>query len=368
MRSSFWALAALLFAACDGRPRAADAGPAITLPPSGNVLAPPDAGVHTSTVPHSVYRSHFAMGSQVTLTAYTADEARAVATFEAAFKEMERLDAQLTVWKADSEVSRINASAGVAPVQVSAETIEVIERGLEGSRNTRGKFDITFGALSGLWKFDHDQDNVVPPAAEIKKRLPLIGWERVKIDRAAGTVFLEKKGMKMHLGGIGKGFAVDKVVAELRAAGMKDFMVQFGGDLFVAGRHGDRAWRVGIRDPRGAPDKYFAAAEVTDATFSTSGDYERFFIKDGVRYHHILDPDTGRPAAGTRSVTIMAPTATIAEWLSKGVFILGPKAGLELVERTEGAGAVIVDASNTLFISKRLEGKIKLLGKPTDAP
>jgi FAD:protein FMN transferase len=336
------------------------------LPDVGVVsVGPVDASVATSTVPRAIYRSDFAMGTQITITAYTVDEGRAEQTFAAAFAEMHRLDALLTVWKPESDVSKINNAAGVEPVKVSAETIEVIERGLDGSKRTGGKFDITFGALSGLWKFDHDQDNSIPPASEIKKRLPFIGWERVRVDRGAGTVFLEKKGMKIHLGGIGKGFAVDKAVALLRAAGFRDFMVQFGGDLFVAGRHGDRAWRVGIRDPRGGPDKFFAAAEVTDATFSTSGDYERFFVKDGKRYHHILDPDTGIPAAGTRSVTIMALDATTAEWLSKGVFILGAKRGLALVESTEGAGAVIVDEKNKLHVSKRLEGKLRIVGEPT---
>jgi thiamine biosynthesis lipoprotein len=329
----------------------------------------PDAAApvtKTSTIPATIFRSHFAMGTQMTLTAYTTlEEAVVVKVFGETFADMDRLDGLLSTWKENSDVVRINAAAGVLPVKVDEDTLEAVERGLYGSRMTEGKFDITFGALSGLWKFDHDQDNSIPPDREVKKRLPLIGYEYVKIDRAASSVFLEKKGMKMHLGGIGKGFAVDRTVTRLRAAGLKDFMVQFGGDLFVSGRHGARAWRVGIRDPRGPPDKYFAAAEVTDATFSTSGDYERFFVKDGKRYHHILDPDTGRPAAACRSVTIMAADATTAEWLSKGVFILGVKRGLDLVERTAGAAAVIVDAENALHISPRLEGKLKLLSQPT---
>jgi thiamine biosynthesis lipoprotein len=145
-------------------------------------------------------------------------------------------------------------------------------------------------------------------------------------------------------------------------------MVQAGGDMYVAGARGDRPWRVGIRDPRGGPSSYFAAAEVTDATFSTSGDYERAFLEDGVRYHHILDPATGRPAPACRSVTVMARDATTAEGLSKGVFILGPEAGLALVEGVEGAGAVVVDAANRVHVSRRLEGRIKQLHPPTDAP
>ena len=152
----------------------------------------------------------------------------------------------------------------------------------------------------------------------------------------------------------------------MRERGLRDFMVQFGGDMFVSGRRGDRAWRAGIRDPRGPPDRYFAAAEVTDATFSTSGDYERFFIKDGHRYAHILDPATGNPASACRSVTIMAPDATTAEYLSKGVFILGTERGLPIVESVEGAGAVVVDPKNRVHVSARLKDRIKILADPTD--
>jgi FAD:protein FMN transferase len=313
----------------------------------------------------TVHRSHFTMGSQVTITAYVDDEARAVAAFEAAFAEFDRLDKLLTVWTPDSDVSKINAAAGTSAVKVSDDTFDAISRALALSGLCEGKFDITFGGLSGLWKFDHDQDDAIPSDADIAARLPLIGWEMVTIDAAAKTVKLEKAGMKMHLGGIGKGFGVDHAVAILKQAGLTDFMVQAGGDLYVAGRHGDRAWRVGIRDPRGPPSAYFAAAEVTDATFSTSGDYERFFIKDGKRYHHIIDPDVGRPAMASRSVTIMAKDATLAEGLSKCVFILGPEKGLKLADATPGVGVVIVDADNRVHISKRLEGKVRLDHQPS---
>ncbi|HJL18602.1 MAG TPA: FAD:protein FMN transferase, partial [Sandaracinaceae bacterium LLY-WYZ-13_1] len=151
----------------------------------------------------------------------------------------------------------------------------------------------------------------------------------------------------------------------LRARGLGDFMVQAGGDLYVAGEKGDRPWRVGIRDPRGDRTSFFAAAEVTDATFSTSGDYERFFVKDGVRYHHIIDPDVGRPASGTRSVTIMAPSAITADALSTGLFILGAEKGLEVVEELDGVGAVFVDGDNQVHISPRLDGKVKILHAPS---
>ncbi len=312
-----------------------------------------------------VYRSHVTMGSQAAITAYTDDEPAALSAFEEAFAEFDRLDALMTVWREDSDVSKVNAAAGRAAIPVGPEVYDAVSKALEMSKMCDGKFDITFGALSGLWKFDQDQDDSIPSDADIAARLPLIGYEMVEIDPAAHTVKLEKPGMKIHLGGIGKGFAVDRAVAILKSHGLHDFMVQAGGDLYVAGKKGDRAWRVGIRDPRGPRSSYFAAAEVADATFSTSGDYERFFIKDGKRYHHIIDPDLGRPAMASRSVTIMAPSATLAEGLSKCVFIMGPEKGLALVESVPQVGAVIVDADNQVHVSKRLAGKIRIEHPPT---
>jgi thiamine biosynthesis lipoprotein len=335
---------------------------------AASVASPAVNGASTSTSAQTIARSYFAMGTQISFSAYTRDEDRALLAFEAAFREMSRLEDLLTVWKETSDISNINRRAGEREaVHVSPETIDILTRAQALSELTRGKFDVTFGALSGLWKFDHDQDDQIPSRAEIEKRLQLIDYRKIKIDPRAETVALVRAGMRIHLGGIGKGYAVDRAVAILRARGLTDFMVQAGGDLFVAGTHGDRPWRVGIRDPRGPPSSYFAAAEVTDATFSTSGDYERSFTKEGRRYHHIIDPGTGEPATRSRSVTIMAPDATTAEGLSKGVFILGWEEGFKIIERVPGSGAVVVDSANQIHISERLKGRIKILFAPTDA-
>ncbi len=308
------------------------------------------------------------MGTQITITAYTDDEAGALAAFTEAFREVKRLEGLLTTWNPDSDISRINAAAGQHAVDVQKDTIDVLLRAKALSELTLGKFDVTFGVLSGLWKFDHDQDDSIPPIDEVKKRIALIDAKQIEIDPKRATVFLKKAGMKIHLGGIGKGFAVDHMVRILKERGFANFTAQAGGDLYASGQHGDRRWRIGIRDPRGPPDRYFAIAEVTDATFSTSGDYERSFLKDGRRYHHILDPATGEPAMKSRSVTIMAPDATTAEGLSKGVFILGWEKGFEILEKVPGAGAVVVDARNEVHISPRLAGRVKVLFAPTDAP
>ena len=174
--------------------------------------------------------------------------------------------------------------------------------------------------------------------------------------------------MRAHLGGIGKGYAVDRAAAIMRGRGINDFMIQSGGDLYVAGRRGDRPWRAGIQDPRGPAGSIFAAMDLTDSAFSTSGDYERFFMKDGRRYHHIIDPDLGEPARGCRSVTIVTPRAVVADGLSTGVFILGPEKGMALIERLQGVEGVIVTDSNNLLVSSGLARRLVVRSPPTDAP
>ena len=309
------------------------------------------------------------MGTEVTVTAWTADEAGAVAASEAVFAEFDRLDGLMSVWRDGSDVMRLNAAAGVHPVAVRPEVREVLRVARQVSEWTDGRFDVTFGALSGLWKFDYqDKDNSVPARSDVLARLPLINYRDVELDESAGTAFLKRRGMRVNLGGIGKGYAVDRAVGILRTRGFTDFMVQAGGDLYVAGRRGDRPWRLGIRDPRGPAEKSFAALDLTDGTFSTSGDYERFFIKDGRRYHHILDLSVGEPARGCRSVTLVTDRAVIADALAKGVFILGPEKGMALIEKLPKVEGVIVSAKNEVLISSGLTRRLMLLAPPTDAP
>ncbi len=315
-----------------------------------------------------VERSHVTMGSELTVSAWTADEGRATDAFEAVFAEFDRLDRMMSVWKPGSEVEQINAAAGKHPVPVSAEMLEVLRTAREVSEWTGGKFDVTFGALSGLWKFDHDQDDRIPDPRAVAAKLPLVNYRNLRIDDPPGTAFLAREGMRVHLGGIGKGYAIDRAVAILRGRGVRDFMIQDGGDMYVSGRRGDRPWRLGIRDPRGPADRSFAALDLTDGTFSTSGDYERFFMHDGRRYHHILDPDRGEPARASRSVTIVATRAVLADALSTGVFILGGRAGMDLIERLPEVEGVIVTDRNEVLVSSGLRSRLQLLAMPTDAP
>jgi thiamine biosynthesis lipoprotein len=315
-----------------------------------------------------VERAGVAMGSELQLRAWTTDEAAARAAFAAVFAEFERLEALMSTWRPGSDVLRINAAAGVQPVPVNADVRDVLRQARQISEWTEGTFDVTFGALTDVWKFDHDQDDSIPAEAAIRARLPLIDYRRIEIDDRAGTVFLTRAGMKIHLGGIGKGYAVEHALRILRTAGLRDFMVQAGGDLYVGGHKDGRPWRLGINDPRGPQGRSFATIDLTDSTFSTSGDYARFFMKDGVRYHHILDPRTGQPARLCRSVTIAAESPVLADAIAKGVFILGPEKGMALVEKIPKLEAVIVTAKNQVLVSSGLKGRFVLLHEPTDAP
>jgi FAD:protein FMN transferase len=307
------------------------------------------------------------MGSQLKLSAWTTDEARALDTFEHVFREFDRLEALLSVWKDGSDVVRMNKNAGITPVAISPDTINVLRAAAEAGALTRGKFDITFGALSDIWRFDHDQDNIVPDRQLIEARLTRIDYRAVQVDGTAQSAFITRPGMRVHLGGIGKGYAIDRAIALLRDRGLTDFLIQSGGDLYVAGTDGGKPWKLGIADPRGTHDP-FATLEMTNGTFSTSGDYERFFLKDGKRYHHLIDPDFGEPASGCRSVTIVTNRAVMADVLSTGVFIMGPDDGMKLIEQLPDVEGVIVTADNQVLVSSGLKGRLAILKPPTNAP
>ena len=309
-----------------------------------------------------------AMGTIVNIRVWARDDARAREAIGRAFDEISRLERLMTTWRDDSDVSKVNAAAGVAPVAVSPETFEVVERAQEFSARSGGVFDITFYAMKGLWKFDQDLDPRLPDPNEIARRRALIDYRKLKLDKEKRTLFLVEKGMAINLGGIAKGYAVDRATDILRKAGFPDCIVQAGGDLMLSGSKGGAPWQAGIRDPRSERDEYFATAPVINHAFSTAGDYERTFFINGKRYHHIIDPRTGYPATEARSVTVFAPDALTADGLDDAALILGPEKGMALIESYPDVGAVIVDKDNKVHVSKRLEGVVKIARPPTDGP
>jgi len=329
--------------------------------------------VLSASVAHAgkVVRSDTAMGTNIQVTFWLPDddESKADDGAKLVFDEMHRLDKLLTIYDEDSDVYKINDAAGKKAVKVSDETFLIIQRALEISKLSKGIFDITVGSFKGLWNFDAQNfDEVVPAAKDVKKRLKLVNWKNVVLDKKKKTVKLKKKGMAITLGGIAKGYAVDRAVKLLEDAGYTDFIVQAGGDMFVKGTKGGKKWMVGIRDPRGPRDATFAVAPVENHSFSTSGDYERGFVdsKTGKRYHHIIDPRTGYPAMATRSVTVMAKDAFTADSWSKVLFILGADKALPLIEKMDDFEAVWVTDKNDVVTSPGLKDSLKILQPPSD--
>jgi len=344
---------------------------------SAPAAAAVDSGLEV--IPHKVTVEGKAMGTHLNFTAFTSqthDEAAVRALFEAAIVEFQRIEALMTTWRPGSDLSKVNDAAGKHAVVVSRETFDVVAESLRASELSHGAFDITFESLHGLWKFDQDLDPHPPSESDIKARLSLVNYRHVHLDAQALSVLLDTPGVRISLGGIAKGYAVDRAVALLDKSGLSAFFVQAGGDLFTRGRKPAPAckpaqlspceWTAGIRDPRGADGRYFATLLTSDHAFSTAGDYERSYIVAGKRYHHIIDPRTGAPATASRSVTVWAPSALVADELDDAVFILGPERGLPLIESTPGAGAVVVDAKNNVWISERLRGKVQLTGVPSE--
>jgi FAD:protein FMN transferase len=331
--------------------------------------APKPSEVPSQTDVRLFERAGLTMGSALKLTAWSADESAVQKLFDEVFARFDRLDSMMSVWRQGSDILRLNEAAGEHPVQVSPEVLDALTIAHRVSEWTDGKFDVTFGALSDLWRFDdQDKNNRIPDREEVKRRLPLVDYRALVLDPVARTAFLQHRGMRAHLGGLGKGYAVEQAVKMFRDRGVKDFMIQAGGDLYVGGTKDGRPWNLGINDPRGPGGSSFATLALSDATFSTSGDYERFFMQDGVRYHHILDPETGEPARLCRSVTIVAASPVLADGLSTGVFILGPEKGMALIEKLPDVEGVIVSSRNEVVVSSGLKDKLTILHPPTDAP
>ena len=287
------------------------------------------------------------------------------------FEIFRRVDTEMSEWKDSSPLSAVNRNAGLAPTPVPDELRRVIARAIEIGDLTDGAFDPTWAAMWGLWDFNAQQPRV-PADAEIAARLALIDYTAVQVDDDAGTVALPRAGMFIGLGGIAKGYALDRAAAALREAGINSFLLSAGGQIVVGDPRVDgpppggaaRPWRVGIRDPRGPGDDSFATLDLTNSGISTTGDYERSFMLDGVRYHHVLDPRTGRPSHGVRAVSVVSPDATLADALSTALMILGVERGMELVESLEGVEAVFIDDLGAVHVSGGLAGALTIVHEP----
>lgn len=275
------------------------------------------------------------------------------------FEEILRLEQLFSRSISGSEINRINDAAGKEPVQVSPEVFFVTDKALEFAGLSRGAFDPTIAPLIDLWGF-LGQDYKLPTAADIEQKLVLVDFSLVETDSILSTIYLPREGMALELGGIAKGFVVDRALEVLSKMGVEHAFINAGGDIGLIGTKPDGSpWRIGVRHPR-EENKIIAVLPVTGGAVVTSGDYQRVFEEAGVSYHHIIDPETGMPARGLASVTVLAPTVIEADALSTAVFVLGPVGGMALIESRPGAEAILITPDLKMLISSGLEGIVEL--------
>jgi thiamine biosynthesis lipoprotein len=282
------------------------------------------------------------MGTRVEITALGQDRAVLESAVEAAFAEIGRVEGLMSNYREGAEVWRINAGAGRDPVVVDPEVFGLIEVSTIISIRSQGAFDVTVGALKGAWSFNPDHPRRAT-AEELAARLPLIGWEKIILDPIGPAVGLLRPGMGIDLGGIAKGYAADQAMAVLKSRGVTMALVALSGDILAMGRHGDRPWEVGIQDPR-RQDAVLGTLPLADSAISTSGDYEKYFMQDGKRFSHLLNPQTGRPADQCQSVTVIAPVGWLADAMATAIFVLGPEQGMALAQSTPGISVFIIAA------------------------
>ena len=271
--------------------------------------------------------------------------ARAAA--EAALQEVGRIEKLMSEWLPDSPISQVNAAAGQNAVKVPAEVSGVLRRALEYGARSGGAFDVTWRGMGGIWRFDEQFH--VPSASEVEAGRKNVDYRAVRLE--GDSVALARPGMAIGLGGIAKGYAVDRAAAVLRQAGFTDSLVAGAGDILASGTKYGAPWRLAVQDPRSERGQALGTVAVSGAAISTSGDYERFRMVEGVRYHHIMDPRTGWPARGCISVSVMAPTAEQTDALATTIFVLGPEKGLALA-RELGVDTFIIGADGRRYATE----------------
>jgi thiamine biosynthesis lipoprotein len=311
-----------------------------------------------------VEKSEFLMGTVVTIKVYDRDINKADSAAEKALDRIREIEGLMSATQKNSEVDLINQNAGKKPVKVSADTQRVVEKGLYYGRLSGGLFDITVGPLVKLWGIGTENPQV-PREQELKNALELTDYRDVEVNGEKGEVYLKRRGMGLDLGGIAKGYAADEAKKVLAGEGIKHAIINLGGNVLAIGaRYDGTSWNIGIKDPEEPAKGLLGIVRITDATIVTSGDYERYFEKDGKRYHHILNPFTGYPGNGeVRGVTIFTSSSFDADALSTTVFLLGVEKGMDLVENLEGVEAIVVTDDRQVVLSSGI-GNWFSLSKP----
>jgi thiamine biosynthesis lipoprotein len=297
------------------------------------------------------------MGTLVKITAVARNESIAQAAATAGFDEIHRLEELLSTWIPTSELSRVNASAGLKPVSVSQETMTVVQGAIQVAEMTNGGFNIAVGPAVDVWNVIEGRR--IPTESELEVLRPLVDLQAVHADLRKQTIFLEKTGMRIDVGGIGKGYAADQAVMAMKKAGALAGVVALSGDIKTFGQlPGGKRFPVGVQHPR-KEGEVLAFIDLENEAISTAGDYERFFERDGVRYHHILDPKTLQPARSCQSVTVIAREGIWADGLDTGIFVMGAESGMRLVEALPDVEAIIVDHEGSVHVSSGLRNRIR---------
>lgn len=292
-----------------------------------------------------------AMTTPIEMEFWAADRDQAERLSRQVFAEFDRIDHRMSRYREDSELSRVNRQAADAPVVVSDDLYRVFEQARRVSELSDGAFDISFGSVGYFYDY---RRRIQPSEQELAHNLPRINYRDIELDPEDRSVHFRQTGLLTDLGGIAKGFAVDRGIELLRAGGIRHARLSAGGDMRLLGDRRGRPWVVGVRDPR-REDTMVVRLPLADVAISTSGDYERFFIDDsGTRVHHIIAPSSGRPAEGVQSVTILGDRALVTDGLSTAVFVLGAEQGLVMINRLPGIDAIIIDDQRQLHYSEGL--------------
>ena len=290
------------------------------------------------------------MGTEVSVYLWHDDEDAGQEMVEAVFDEAVRIDELMSTYKESSRISELNRSAAKEAVYAGAELAGLIERALDISVLTRGAFDITYDSVGQHYDFRERQR---PDAETVAKEKQRIDYRLVEVDRVASTVRFLQEGVRINLGGIAKGYVVERGVDILRRSGIKNAIVTAGGDSRLLGDRRGRPFMIGIRDPRN-DDEVAIRVPLEEEAISTSGDYERFFDEDGIRYHHIIHPSSGEPAGGVHSATVFGPDAVMTDALSTSVFVMGVDMGLRLIAGLPDYESIVIDATGRIFYSDGL--------------
>ena len=291
------------------------------------------------------------MGTEVSVYLWSDDPDEGQRALEEVFVEAERINRLMSTYLDGSEISEINRVAANGPVAVGEELFRLIQRSLDISVLTHGAFDITYDSVGQHYDF---RDRQRPDAATIEVEKKNIDYRYVELDESTSSVAFLKDGVRINLGGIAKGYVVERGVDILRGHGIRHAIVTAGGDSRLLGDRRGRPWMVGIRDPR-KEGQVAISVPLADEAISTSGDYERYFDEDGVRYHHIIRPSTGEPAGGVLSATVFGPDAVITDALSTSVFVMGVDKGLTLIATLPDYESIVIDAAGSVFYSDGLQ-------------